>query len=704
MSIQNNELPQNPSIESETVRPFRRFCTTIMTIGTIPSSYQEAMGYQELLVWFCDFLQNKVIPAFDNNANAIKELQNLYVELKSYVDNYFNNLDVQEEINNKLDEMFSNGQLSDLIEKYINPIVNEQNKKLENMQNTIYLQNNTINAQNTKFSNMQQEIDTNSSRIDKITKLPAGSTSGDAELIDIRTGYNGKVYSNAGTSVRTQIKDIHNGMTEAIFTCGYAPILEFTNLLDNKKQVKITVDAPYNVFYENKRYGGTSQLVLTHETIYTLVLLLFNISTKEFTMQDYNIPIPENCKICAFIDVSNQHILNNINVIGYPDTKPAGLMPNFSGETIKVNTTDKTITFPNDTLLFFHVYNKKHWVSLQNQVISYDGFGTSALKLYYDILEDKLVFSQYSTLLIEGSTNIADKERYVFIGTFRTTSGTLGINIPYEVDGKLFGLNLENYINFPNNHYLQSNKNIYGINHRGFNTVAPENTIPAFKLSKQKGFNFVETDVNFTSDNVPVLLHDDTIDRTSNGTGNINDMTYEQVLQYDFGSWKSATYTGTKIPTFDEFMKLCRNLGLHPYIELKGSTKFTQENIQKCVDIVKKYNMQDSCTWICFNPTYLEMVKNIDNSMRLGLIANSDVESVYTSTLNLKTDNNEIFLSMYYTNISDNVINKCLENNLRLECWTINNETDINNMNGYVSGFTSDNLNASSVLLNNSLN
>ena len=115
MSIQNNELPQNPNIESETVRPFRRFCTTIMTIGSLPSSYQEAMSYQEMLLWLCDFIENKVIPAFDNNANAITELQNLYVELKNYCDNYFTNLDVQEEINKKLDEMAENGTLLQIL-------------------------------------------------------------------------------------------------------------------------------------------------------------------------------------------------------------------------------------------------------------------------------------------------------------------------------------------------------------------------------------------------------------------------------------------------------------------------------------------------------------------------------------------------------------------------------------------------------------
>lgn len=118
MSNQNNELPNNPEINSENLKPFSKFC---MTIGVLPSSYVESLTYQELLLWFCDFLENTVIPAVNNNAEALTELQNLFIELKNYVDNYFNGLDVQEEINKKLDMLVTDGTLSSLI----SPIVSE---------------------------------------------------------------------------------------------------------------------------------------------------------------------------------------------------------------------------------------------------------------------------------------------------------------------------------------------------------------------------------------------------------------------------------------------------------------------------------------------------------------------------------------------------------------------------------------------------
>lgn len=97
-------------IEPSKLKPFKRFC---MTIGELPSSYMESMTYYEMLEWLCNYLEKTVVPAVNNNANALTELQN-------YVNNYFENLDVQNEINNKLDEMAESGELAEIIAQYVN--------------------------------------------------------------------------------------------------------------------------------------------------------------------------------------------------------------------------------------------------------------------------------------------------------------------------------------------------------------------------------------------------------------------------------------------------------------------------------------------------------------------------------------------------------------------------------------------------------
>ena len=104
------------NIERLQPRAFTKFC---MSIGMVPSSYTTALTYEEQLLWFCSYLEKEVIPAVNNNAEAVTELQGLYTQLKDYVDHYFENLDVQEEINNKLDEMAESGELTDIIAQYL---------------------------------------------------------------------------------------------------------------------------------------------------------------------------------------------------------------------------------------------------------------------------------------------------------------------------------------------------------------------------------------------------------------------------------------------------------------------------------------------------------------------------------------------------------------------------------------------------------
>lgn len=97
--------------------PFKHF---IMTVGLIPTSYLESMTYYEMLVWFTNYLGKTVIPAINENGEAVTELQDLFVKLQNYVNDYFDNLDVQEEINNKLDGMVEDGILPEIIASYLN--------------------------------------------------------------------------------------------------------------------------------------------------------------------------------------------------------------------------------------------------------------------------------------------------------------------------------------------------------------------------------------------------------------------------------------------------------------------------------------------------------------------------------------------------------------------------------------------------------
>ena len=109
------------------------------------------------------------------------------------------------------------------------------------------------------------------------------------------------------------------------------------------------------------------------------------------------------------------------------------------------------------------------------------------------------------------------------------------------------------YIDFENR-----DSHVKAIAHRGYSADAPENTLVAYRLAKEKGFSYVECDISFTKDGVAVLLHDATIDRTTNATGNISDLNYDEIKDLDAGSWFDEKYKDEKIPTFEADRKSTR--------------------------------------------------------------------------------------------------------------------------------------------------
>ncbi|MEZ3159855.1 glycerophosphodiester phosphodiesterase family protein [Microbacterium sp. BWT-B31] len=106
--------------------------------------------------------------------------------------------------------------------------------------------------------------------------------------------------------------------------------------------------------------------------------------------------------------------------------------------------------------------------------------------------------------------------------------------------------------------------------HRGGGATAPENTLPAISAALAAGYDYVEVDVALTADRVPVLLHDATVDRTTDGHGRIADLTLAEVRALDAGAWFDSRFAGTRIPTLVEFLDLLDASGHRAVVELKG--------------------------------------------------------------------------------------------------------------------------------------
>jgi glycerophosphoryl diester phosphodiesterase len=126
------------------------------------------------------------------------------------------------------------------------------------------------------------------------------------------------------------------------------------------------------------------------------------------------------------------------------------------------------------------------------------------------------------------------------------------------------------------------------IGHRGGGTLAPENTLAGFRKAASMGFGAVEFDVMLSADKVPLLIHDETLERTTNGRGAVSATPYAEIAAMDAGAWLATQYRGERVPTLDDAGKLCVELGLWANVEIKPAAGFERETAAIACERVAK--------------------------------------------------------------------------------------------------------------------
>lgn len=244
------------------------------------------------------------------------------------------------------------------------------------------------------------------------------------------------------------------------------------------------------------------------------------------------------------------------------------------------------------------------------------------------------------------------------------------------------------------------NERVKLIAHRGYTETAPENTIAAFIAAAENGYNTIECDVEWTKDGVPVILHDSTINRTArkeNGwrlfwPRKCSNLTYEELLKYDFGSWYSGDFKGTKIPSFNELLNCANEHDLNLYIELKETSDFGDDKAEVLANFVKQAGLEDKVTWISFNSDYLKTMANVLPEARLGYLSKKDINSDTIDILKeLQTGQNEVFLDVKSTKISEKSSNLLKNSGFDFEAWTVDDSDEFETLSSYdCKGITTD--------------
>jgi len=155
--------------------------------------------------------------------------------------------------------------------------------------------------------------------------------------------------------------------------------------------------------------------------------------------------------------------------------------------------------------------------------------------------------------------------------------------------------------------------------HRGARLWAPENTMAAFRLAAEMGADGVELDVQLCKDGEAVVIHDPTVDRTTNGNGRVKDLTLAELQALDAGGWFAPQFAGERIPTLAQVLhELGPRLVLN--IELKSTSPFTDGLEAEVVRLVEDANLAHRVILSSFNPVALWRVRRLNPNLTTGLL------------------------------------------------------------------------------------
>lgn len=210
--------------------------------------------------------------------------------------------------------------------------------------------------------------------------------------------------------------------------------------------------------------------------------------------------------------------------------------------------------------------------------------------------------------------------------------------------------------------------------HRGFSKKAPENTMPAFQAAMDCGADFIELDVQLTRDNQLVVIHDDKLDRTTNGKGYVKDYTYDELLQLSAGSWfgKDNEFDDVQIPLLSEVLDLVGDdIMLNIEIKKSGNPKATAERV---VDMIEEYGIVNSCYVTSFSYPALKKVKQLNPKIKTAFIANLATATSYAQLPYIDA------VSMNSLFVNQSVVNTAHHHGKRVFVWTVNRQSEMQKM------------------------
>jgi glycerophosphoryl diester phosphodiesterase len=212
---------------------------------------------------------------------------------------------------------------------------------------------------------------------------------------------------------------------------------------------------------------------------------------------------------------------------------------------------------------------------------------------------------------------------------------------------------------------------VFIIGHRGASGHAPENTLAAFKKAVALGATFIETDLQLSRDARFVAIHDDTLERTTNGHGKVHDQTLAALRRIDAGSWFGSDYAGERIPTLEEILDFSKKNDIVFYLELKPSGSWGGEHA--LIGAMRESGEVARVVVISFDPAILAGLRKIEPTLMTGVLYDGQL----ADPLKTAVDVGARQLVVRGDLVTPAMIVEARKRDLQVVCWTVNHPAHI---------------------------
>ncbi|MFU0827369.1 MAG: GP-PDE domain-containing protein [Lachnoclostridium sp.] len=206
--------------------------------------------------------------------------------------------------------------------------------------------------------------------------------------------------------------------------------------------------------------------------------------------------------------------------------------------------------------------------------------------------------------------------------------------------------------------------------HRGASGYAPENTLEAFQKAIDLKADGIELDVQMTKDGKLVIIHDERVNRVSDGKGWVKDFTFDEIRKLNFNK-KFPEYGRVKIPTLEEVYQLVKNTDLLINVEIKSGIVFYENIEEKVMDLTDKMGLKDRVLYSSFNHYTILKLKKLDPSVKTGFLYQDGYIDMpeYAKKHGVEALHPALYNLQY-----PDFVKKCKDYNILIRAWTVNEE------------------------------